>query len=180
VGRREDGKTDRRGAGQTGSRDVRFEDMRISKSGLSVLVMVACADDPSVEAGRAGDLTVLDAVVLVTAAPDVASLYFTLANHGGVSDTLRGLSASIGTATLHDVVTEGGLTRMRSVGLLTIPSGGEVHLRPGGYHVMVTGLAEPATAGDSVEVRLSLAVNGQVGFWAPVLSFADGMERFER
>jgi copper(I)-binding protein len=123
---------------------------------------------------------VLDAVVLVTAAPDIASLYFTLANHGAATDTLRGLSASIGTATLHDVVTQGGLTRMRPVGLLTIPAGGKIVLRPGSYHVMVTGLAEPAMPGDSVEVRLSFAVNGQVGFWAPVLGFAKGMERFER
>ena len=69
---------------------------------------------------------------------------------------------------------------MRPVGLLTIPAGGKIVLRPGSYHVMVTGLMEPATQGHSVEVRLSFSVNGQVGFWAPVLDFAKGMERFER
>ena len=52
---------------------------------------------------------------------------------------------------------------MRPVGLLTIPAGGKIVLRPGSYHVMVTGLAEAAMPGDSVEVRLSCSVNGQPG-----------------
>jgi copper(I)-binding protein len=125
-------------------------------------------------------MAVSDAVVMVTATPDVASLYFTLENHGTDTDTLRGLSASIGTATLHRAVEEGGLTRMEPVGLLTIPPDGTIELRPGSYHVMLTRITAPALPGDSVEVRLTFAVNGQVGFRAPVMSFADGMVLFER
>ena len=154
--------------------------MRIWKILLGALVVAACAGDRRVEVGRAGKLVVSDAVVMVTAAPDVASLYFTLENHGAETDTLRGRAASIGTATLHNVVTEDGLTRMEPVGVLTIPPGGEVVLRPGSYHVMLTRVAEPATPGGSVEVRLTFVLNGQVGFNAPVVSFAEGMERFER
>ncbi len=154
--------------------------MKTTQLVAGTLVFAACAGEQRVEVGRAGEMAVSDAVVLVTAVPDIASLYFTLENHGTETDTLRGLSASIGTATLHDVVTEGGLTRMAPVGLLTIPPDGTIELRPGGYHVMLTGMAEPAIPGDSIEVRLTFAVNGQVGFVAPVMSFADGMARFER
>jgi copper(I)-binding protein len=147
---------------------------------IGALAFAACTGEQRVEVGRAGAMAVSDAVVLVTAAPDIASLYFTLENHGAETDTLRGLSASMGTATLHNVVTEGGLTRMEPVGLLTIPPDGTIELRPGSYHVMLSRIAEPAIPGDSIDVRLTFAVNGQVGFFAPVLSFADGMERFER
>jgi copper(I)-binding protein len=69
---------------------------------------------------------------------------------------------------------------MEPVGLLTIPPDGTIELRPGSYHVMLSRIAEPAIPGDSIEVRLTFAVNGHVGFFAPVMSFADGMERFER
>lgn len=124
-------------------------------------------------------MIVFDPVVMTTAAPDVASLYFTLENRGSETDTLRGLAASIGTATLHAVVTEGGLTRMHPVGVLAVPASGEIALRPGSYHVMLTGLTEPATSGDSVEVRLTFVLNGQAAFYAPIESFAEGMKRFD-
>ncbi len=154
--------------------------MKTTQLVVGTLVFAACAGEQRVEVGRAGEMAVSDAVVLVTAVPDVASLYFTLENHGAHTDTLRGLSASIGTATLHNVVTEGGLTRMEPVGLLTIPPNGEIELRPGSYHVMLSGITNPTAPGDTIEVRLTFAVNGQVGFVVPVFSFADGMERFER
>lgn len=154
--------------------------MKTTQLVVGALVFAACAGEKRVEVGRAGEMAVSDAVVLVTAAPDVASLYFTLENHGIFTDTLRGMAASIGTAMLHKVVTEGGLTRMEPVGLLTIPPDGTIELRPGGYHVMLTGITDRATPGDSIEVRLSFVVNGQVGFLVPVFSFADGMERFDR
>ncbi len=152
--------------------------MRISLS-LAAILVLGCGSD-RIAVGRAGDLLVLDPLVMVTAAPDIASLYFTLQNEGADTDTLRGLSSSRGTATLHTVVTESGRTRMQPVSVLTIPAGGDVVLQPGSYHVMLTGLAEPALPGDTLAVRLTFAVNGQVEFRVPVVSFADGMERFER
>ena len=147
---------------------------------VGVILLASCAGEQRVEVGRAGEMAVSDGLVMVTAVPDVASLYFTLENQGADMDTLRGLSTSLGSATLHNVVTEGGITRMQPVELLTIPPDGTIELQPGSYHVMMTGIAEPAAPGDSIAVQLTFAVNGQVGFYVPVLSFADGMARFER
>lgn len=58
---------------------------------------------------------------------------------------------------LHTHIDDGGVLRMRQVREIVVPAGGEVALKPGGYHVMLLGLPLPLLAGDKVVITLSFA-----------------------
>lgn len=54
------------------------------------------------------------------------------------------------TVEVHESMTMGGMAHMQAVDSLPLPAGKAVKLEPGGYHVMLMGLAKPAKAGDKV------------------------------
>ena len=56
---------------------------------------------------------------------------------------------------LHEMAQVGGVMRMRAVDKLPLPAGTLVELAPGGYHVMLMGLAQPLKEGDRVPVTLT-------------------------
>jgi copper(I)-binding protein len=67
-------------------------------------------------------------------------------------------SPQFGDVSLHRTVVEDGLSRMKEVPVLSIPSGSEVELNPGGYHLM---LMKPlGETSETVEISMALA-NGQ-------------------
>ncbi len=51
----------------------------------------------------------------------------------------------------------GGMMRMQEVPSIAIPAGDTVMLEPGGYHLMLMGLAAPLTAGQTFDVTLELS-----------------------
>jgi copper(I)-binding protein len=147
---------------------------------VGALAATACAERTDrIPVATAGDLSIYDAYAPASAAPDVASLYFTVVNGGTVDDTLLGIRLVDGTAELHDVVTDGGLTRMQHVPALPIPAGGTARLAPGGYHVMLTELRAPLEVGQTVPVALVFARGGTVRFAVPVLTYTEVVQRLE-
>jgi copper(I)-binding protein len=56
---------------------------------------------------------------------------------------------------------------------LTIPPNGELVMKPGAYHVMITNLTKPLEKGSTVSVTLKFAKAGSVTFDAPVRSIID-------
>lgn len=147
---------------------------------LGALVLAACAErGERIPVATAGDLSVFHAYAPASAAPDVGSLYFTVANRGAVEDTLIEIRVVQGKAELHDVVAEEGLTRMQHVPALPIPALGTVRLEPGGYHVMLTQLGAPLEVGQTLPVALVFARSGIARFAVPVLTYSDVVERLE-
>ncbi len=69
-------------------------------------------------------------------------------------DRLTGGSTPVAaTAELHRDMTSGGMTQMRPVaGGLPLAPGTPVHLQPGGYHLMLTGLTHPLKQGEHFPV----------------------------
>ena len=127
-----------------------------------------------------GHIAIYDAVATASAAPDVSSLYFTIANAATLPDTLISVSTAVGTASLHTVVTDSsGVTRMQPLAGLVIPAGASVGLAPGGYHVMLTELRRPLEAGDSIFVALDLTRGNLLRFRVPVLTYTEMVERLE-
>jgi copper(I)-binding protein len=57
---------------------------------------------------------------------------------------------------IHEMKLEGGTMRMSAVDRLPLPAGKTVELKPGGYHVMLMGLARPLREGDTVPMTLTL------------------------
>jgi hypothetical protein len=64
-------------------------------------------------------------------------------------------------AELHSMSMDNGVMKMRQVDGIDLPAGRPVTLKPGGYHIMLTGLAKPLAAGQSFPLTLSFAKAGQ-------------------
>jgi periplasmic copper chaperone A len=58
---------------------------------------------------------------------------------------------------LHTHVEEGGMMRMRRIERIDIPAQGEAVLQPGGLHIMLIGLKQPLSPGDTVPITLIYA-----------------------
>lgn len=78
--------------------------------------------------------------------------YLTL--HNGSDDEIvitRVSSPQFGRVEMHESRVEDGVSRMRPIDVLAIPSGGDVALVPGGRHLM---LMQPAGPADTVTLEL--------------------------
>lgn len=62
----------------------------------------------------------------------------------------------------HDMGDMGGGMTMRAVSAVQVGAGDTVVFEPGGYHVMLLGLAEPLVAGASFEATLTFEVAGDI------------------
>jgi copper(I)-binding protein len=146
------------------------------------LALAACAGEaPARKTAVAvtDGFQVFDAYAPASAAPDVASAYFTLVNTGSLPDTLVGVTSSVGRAMMHTERQENGLTRMVPVPRIPVPAGDTLRFRFGGYHVMITGLAAPPAVGDTIMLTLRLASGKAIAVSALVVTYSDAVERLE-
>jgi copper(I)-binding protein len=98
-----------------------------------------------------------------------SAVYLLLRNMGSAADRLLGAESYVSnTAELHESRLEDGVMRMRRVEDLIVPSGGEIALRPGGYHLMLLNLNQPLTAGDTVTLFLEFEHSGRMEVLVPV------------
>lgn len=113
--------------------------------------------------------------------------YFTITSP--VDDTLTGVSvdpAVAKMAQMHETSMGGGSTgttmagatttapqmSMSPVDTIDLKAGTAVEFKPGGYHVMMMGLAKPLKVGDTITLTLTLTKAGTVTVQAPVLDEA--------
>jgi periplasmic copper chaperone A len=87
-------------------------------------------------------------------AATTAAAYFTVTSKG-VPDHLVSVSTPIGTADLHETINDNGVMKMRPVASIALDPGKPVTFKPGGYHVMLTGLKDPLKSGDSFPLTLT-------------------------
>lgn len=110
----------------------------------------------------------------------VAGGYFTIVNHGSAPDRLVSVTSDISAkAEVHEMAVKDGVMTMRPVaGGLDIPAGGKIELKPGGYHLMLMGLKQPAKAGESFPATLTFEKAGSVTveFQVEAMGAAGGME----
>ena len=88
--------------------------------------------------------------------------YATIANRGSGDDRLLGVSAAPPIAgSLHETSTQGGVSSMRPLeNGLDIPAGSTVALKPGGAHIMISGLTAPLREGDDLKLTLRFERSG--------------------
>lgn len=86
-----------------------------------------------------------------------SAVYMRLVNKGGQADRLVRASADVAeTAEIHESGMEGDVMKMQHLpDGLAVPAGGEVELKPGGYHVMLIGLKSDLQVGDRFPVVLT-------------------------
>ena len=78
-----------------------------------------------------------------------------------VPDRLTGVSTPIAKkAELHNMTIEGGVMKMRPLSEVDIPAGQPVTLKPGGTHIMLTGLNRQLKLGEQFPLTLSFEKSG--------------------
>jgi len=149
---------------------------------LAALLLVACGDGDSGEAGAAtqpggGDaasrVTVTDAVIGEPAGPN-AALYFTVQNDGEETGIVAARTDAVETTALHGHFREDDQLVMRAIeGPLPLPSGQTV-LEPGGLHVMLMGAGVgDLAAGDVVPFTVELTDGSTIDVEAAVVPLTE-------
>jgi copper(I)-binding protein len=90
--------------------------------------------------------------------------YLVIRNAGEAGDTLTGISSEAASdVAVHQMKMNGNVMEMSAIeGGLPVPAGGTVNLDPMGYHLMLTGLAQPFTQGSCVTMVLHFAGAGDL------------------
>ena len=94
----------------------------------------------------------------------VAAGYVRIVNNGSQADRLIAVSGEIaGRTEVHEMgVNAQGVMTMRPVDGVEIPAGGEVELKPGGYHIMFLDLTGANKEGESFKGTLTFEKAGTV------------------
>jgi copper(I)-binding protein len=118
-----------------------------------------------VDAAPAGIVLVADDAVMVqeawarasAGAAKAGAAYVTLMG-GAQPDTLVGASTPVAaTAEPHETINDNGVMKMRPAPRVEIPAHQTVTFAPGGTHIMLMGLKQPLTAGQSFPLTLTFA-----------------------
>jgi periplasmic copper chaperone A len=128
--------------------------MRLKFAALAVGIGLWLAASTGVLA-QTGDPQITDAWARATpGAAQTAATYVTIVSSAG--DRLTGASTAVAQkAELHSMTMDGNVMKMRQVDGIDLPAGKTVTLKPGGYHIMLTGLAQPLTEGQSFPLTLT-------------------------
>ena len=99
-----------------------------------------------------------------------SAAYMVISNSGKEADRLVSAKADVSKAVeIHETVMDGDVMRMQAVqGGIEVPAGGQVELKPGGYHVMLIGLTRDLNAGDKFPVTLEFASGAKLQVEAEV------------
>jgi hypothetical protein len=90
---------------------------------------------------------------------DVGAAYMTLKST--VDATLLGASSPVADSVeIHRMWMDHGVMKMRMMKTLALPAGKSVKLEPGGLHLMLFDLKKPLTAGETLELTLTLKDKG--------------------
>lgn len=95
-------------------------------------------------------------------------LYFTI--RGGPQDTvLRSISSpSILRLEMHETVEENGMSMMRPISSVAVPTRGKVEFEPGGKHVMVWGVDQGARNRGTAEFFFSFSTGEKIAVTAAI------------
>lgn len=99
--------------------------------------------------------------ILVAGRPGGA--YFHIENTGSVADKLVSVTSPISPRLeIHEHTMKDGVMRMSEVDFLEIEAGGNVELKPGGYHIMIFETATKYAEGDQIELTLNFENAGSI------------------
>ena len=109
------------------------------------------------------DIRITDAWARETVSGQTSTAaYMVLTNTGDDDDRVVSVSAKApAMAMLHSSESSNAVSRMRPMASgLSIPASAKMELKPGGTHVMVTGLRAPLNVGDTVKLTLRFEKSG--------------------
>ncbi len=109
----------------------------------------------------------------------VSGGYLTIKNTGDEADRLIGGKAGFAAKVeVHEMMMKDDVMKMRKLeDGVEIPAGGEVMLKPGGYHIMFMKLSERLMAGEMRKVTLQFEKAGSVELDFPVKKLKAGHDK---
>lgn len=125
---------------------------------LAAVLLASCSK------GGPADIEISNAWARETVAGQTSTAaYMTLANNGSGDDRLLSVAAEApAMAMLHSSESADGVARMRAMTSgLAIPAGTRIELKPGGSHVMVSGLRAPLRTGQTLNLTLTFEGSGK-------------------
>jgi copper(I)-binding protein len=134
-------------------------------SAISAALLVALATAASAHDYTVGSLKINHPWSRATPkGASVAGGYMTITNTGTTPDRLTGGSTEAArTFEIHEMSMGGGVMKMRELpNGIEIPPGATVELKPGAYHVMMTGIAKPFVKGERVKASLNFEKAGKL------------------
>lgn len=143
------------------SRPVRSTLAAVAMSAVAVLA----ASGASAHDYKQGDLHIEHPWARATPhGVKVAGGFVTVTDKGTAGDRLVAATAEIaGVTEIHEMAMKDGVMTMRQVADgLPVPAGGELALKPGGYHLMFIGLNRMLKKGDSFTGTLTFEKAGTV------------------
>jgi periplasmic copper chaperone A len=145
---------------------------------LAILLLVApTAAAQAAEVARSGPLEVdtpWARASIGTARPGVA--YVTFRNTGDQLEELVDISTpAAARPEVHAMTEADGVMKMRPAGPLELPPGAEVHLEPGGMHIMLKELRQPLEEGESIPITFTFRQAGDITMIAPIASLTARM-----
>ena len=89
--------------------------------------------------------------------------YLTMTNKGTADDRLVSVSVPVpAKASVHATENSGVISQMREIGSgVAVPVGSTIELKPGGTHVMITGLHAPLRRGEALKLSLRFEKSGE-------------------
>lgn len=127
--------------------------MRTLTLGLAAAALLATAAQAATY--RLGGLEVAQPWSRPAAAGVNGAGYMTVTNRGAAPDTLIAVeSPAAKKAEMHRSSMSGGLMTMQKIDSVLLPPGKAITFAPGGYHIMLIGLAKAQKAGDAVPATL--------------------------
>lgn len=93
----------------------------------------------------------------------VGAAYINIENRSDTEERLLGAaSPAAGSVSVHETVEEDGIAKMRPLPSLSVARGATLEMKPGGIHLMLTGLSAPLREGEQIAVTLQFEDAGSV------------------
>lgn len=131
--------------------------------GAFVIVALSTAGGAWAQENKQDDL-VIDKAWARTTIPQRPGAAFVTINNLGESDDrlIAAKTPSAARAELHSNSMDGGVMKMRKVEAVHVPSGAVAELKPGGFHIMLFGLARPLSEGEEFPLTLTFENAGDI------------------
>jgi copper(I)-binding protein len=121
---------------------------------------------------KLGDIVVEQAWArLVPGSARTGAVYLTVHNKSGQDDLLLAVDSPVAESTaVHETIVENDVARMEPLPAgVNLPSHGEVVMRPGGMHIMMTGVSSDIRVGSLMPVKMVFRDAGSLDFDVPVV-----------
>lgn len=128
---------------------------------LLIVGLAACSAQPTVPQSK---IDVSNASIRLLGGEMPAAGYMLIKNTGNLNDRLLSVKADFADMLMlhQSSVDANGIARMKMVMAIDVPAGGEVELKPGGYHILLSGLKAGLKPGDAVTLTLEFEQAGSI------------------